>query len=198
MQANGNGDHKIVRKRVSSLKPSPENELLYGKVEDDPAIHALCVKVDKNGCDPLVVTADNWLVSGHRRRFALLLNGQEFVRCLVLPVRRDQLTQDEFIKLLSDYNEQRQKTIAQQVREELVDIDEGDAYRRLCEHRDRSVNAAEHNGVIALEIEGSKKRHGISDQKAEHVKYIKKVVFEDRRDYWPLSVRGVHYALLNY
>ncbi len=52
--------------------------------------------------------------------------------------------------------------------------------------------------MATLEIEGLKVRYGISDQKAEHVKYIKKVVFEDRVDYWPLSVRAVHYALLNY
>ncbi len=30
------------------------------------------------------------------------------------------------------------------------------------------------------------------------MKYVKQVVFHDRKDYWPLSVRGVHYALLNY
>jgi hypothetical protein len=49
-----------------------------------------------------------------------------------------------------------------------------------------------------LKIEGMKRRNNISGQKADHVNYIKRVVFHDRREYWPLSVRGVHYALLNY
>src|SRR5207302_4593577 len=93
---------------------------------------------------------------------------------------------------------QRHKSVAEQVREELVDIDPEAAHAKLCELRDKSIYAAEHHDVPMLDIEGTKKRHGISDQKADHVKYVKQVVFTDRKDYWPLSVRGVHYALLNY
>jgi hypothetical protein len=102
------------------------------------------------------------------------------------------------VALLREYNRQRHKTVAEQIREELVDINPEEAHRRLRELRDKSINAAEQNGVEILEIEGTKTRFNISDQKADHVKYIKQVVFEDRHDYWPLSVRGVHYALLNY
>jgi hypothetical protein len=46
-------------------------------------------------------------------------------------------------------------------------------------------------------IEGSKKRYGISDDKDEHVRHVLQVLNE-RSAYWPLSVRGVHYPLLNY
>jgi hypothetical protein len=52
--------------------------------------------------------------------------------------------------------------------------------------------------VEYLDIEGQKKRYAISPDKSEHVKYVKQVVFVDRKDYWPLSVRQVHYPLLNY
>jgi hypothetical protein len=48
-----------------------------------------------------------------------------------------------------------------------------------------------------LKTEGRKRRCRISDDKAEHVKHILQIV-RGRRDYWPLSVRGVHYPLLNY
>ncbi len=108
------------------------------------------------------------------------------------------MNKDEYIALLREHNRQRHKSVAEQVREELVDINPAEACRRLREERDKSINAAEHIGISILQIEGEKVRHSISDQKADHVKYVKKVVFEDRKDFWPLSIRGVHYALLNY
>jgi hypothetical protein len=190
-------DHPIVRKRVLSLEPSPENRLLYRHPDDDDDIDRLAARIRVNGCDPLVVTLDNYIVSGHRRHAALLMNGQEFVRCQVLPRRRDSYTRDEYLALLRAYNEQRHKTLAEQVREGLIDVSPEEAHRRVCDLRDRSVNAPRRNGVRALEIEGVKKRHAISDDKAEHVKYIMEIV-EGRKKYWPLSVRGAHYPLLNH
>jgi hypothetical protein len=108
------------------------------------------------------------------------------------------MSRDEYVALLRAWNHQRPKSVAEQVREELVDIDPEMAHRKLRELRDKSVHTAEHNGVEMLEIEGTKTRFKISDQKADHVKCVQRVVFEDRIKYWPLSVRGVHYALLNY
>jgi len=191
--------YKIVRKRVASLRPSPENLQLYRSLADDPDIYALAESIKQNGLqEPLVVTLDNYIVSGHRRHGALRLNQQVVAPCRVLPVRRDSMMTDEYIALLREHNRQRHKSVAEQVREELVDINPEEAYRHLREQRNKSVHALEHNGVETLDIEGIKRRHGISGQKTAHVEHIKQVVFHDRREYWPLSVRGVHYALLNY
>jgi hypothetical protein len=190
-------EYTIIRKRVASLKPSPENTQLYRPVDDDPDIDRLAERIKKNGCDPLVVTSDNFIVSGHRRLKALQLIGRTWVPCRVLPIRRDSVTTSEYIRLLREHNEQRHKTVAEQVREELVDINPEQAHRNLRELRDKSIYAAEHNGVAILDIEGTKRRFRISKDKADHVKYILQIV-EDRRAYWPLSVRGVHYPLLNY
>jgi hypothetical protein len=192
-------NYELVRKRVGSLKPSPENSQLYRPVDKDPDIDRLAASIRKYGLhEPLVVTADNYIVSGHRRLRALQLIGQRFAPCRVLPVRRVSMTTDDYIALLREHNRQRQKTVAEQVREELVDVNPEDAVRRMRELRDKSISAALHNGVSPLEIEGSKVRCQVSAQKADHVKHIMQVVFHDRRDYWPLSVRGVHYPLLNY
>jgi ParB-like chromosome segregation protein Spo0J len=155
------GEYRIVRKRVSSLKPSPENQMLYRPVDDDPDIDKLADAIAKNGCDPLTVTSDNFIVSGHRRHAALRLNGQSIVSCRVLPQRRDSMTTDEYLALLRSYNHQRHKNVAEQVREELIDIDPQEAHRKLRKQRDKSINAAEHNGVSTLTIEGAKIRHGI-------------------------------------
>jgi hypothetical protein len=197
-KSNEAADYKLVRKRVSSLKPSPENTQLYRPVSKDPDIDKLANSIKKYGCDPLVVTADNFIVSGHRRHAALLHIGQSWIPCRVLPKRRREMATDEYLSLLRSHNHQRHKTVAEQVQEELIDINPEEAYDRLRDYRDKSVNAADHNGVTPMKIEGVKRRSGISDQKADHVKYVKQVVFEDRLDYWPLSIRAVHYALLNY
>jgi hypothetical protein len=191
---------KLVRKRVSSLKPSHENEELYRQIDlGDPEIRSLAESIAKRGLhEPLIVTADNYIVSGHRRYAALRWNDQTVAPCRVLPIPRVDLSDDDFIALLRDHNRQRTKSVAEQVREELVDINAGDAHKNLCDLRDKSIYAPELNGIETLKIEGHKVRHKISNQKADHVKYIKKIVFEDRKNYWPLSVRAVHYPLLNY
>jgi hypothetical protein len=190
---------RTVRKRVASLKPSPENVQLYRRPADDPDLSKLEASVRKSGLrEPLVITADNFIVSGHRRYEVLVRIGQEQCPCRVLPVRRGDLTADQYLALLRDYNQQRNKSVAEQVREELVDIDPAQAHARLRARRRQSVYAPEDNGVAEVTIEGVMRRYNISAVKADHVKYVKKVVFEDRRDFWPLSVRGVHYALLNY
>jgi hypothetical protein len=188
-----------VRKRVESLKPSPENGQLYRPSWDDPDLDALAESIRKNGLrEPLVITTDKFIVSGHRRHAALRWIKQVFCLCRVLPVRRRDMTTSEYVALLRDHNRQRNKTVAEQVREELVDVSPEEAHDRLCELREKSVDKPEYNGVESLEIEGEKRRYQISDQKSDHVKYVKQVVFHDRRSYWPLSVRAVHYALLNY
>jgi hypothetical protein len=185
----------FIRKRVSSLKPSPENSDLYHS--DDGDLDALAAAIKRNSCDPLVITADNYIVSGHRRRNALLINGRGFVRCKVLPVRRDSMAKDDYIALLRDYNQQRSKTVGDEVREELVDMAPEGVSAGLHRVHFESICAPELNGLESLEIEGQKKRYNISADKMEHVRHILLVV-EQRKAYWPLSVRGVHYPLLNY
>ncbi len=192
-------DYKVVRKRLSSIKPSPENLDIYRATEDDPDINALAKSIKARGLqEPLLLTQDNFIVSGHRRYAALEEIGQVVAPCRVLPVRRDSMTRDEYLVLLREHNRQRNKTVVEQVREELIDINPDEAYQDLRRHRNESVFALEYNEVETLKIEGKKHRCTISRQKADHVKFVKQVVFTDRRSYWPLSVRAIHYALLNY
>jgi hypothetical protein len=186
---------KIVRKRVASLKPSPENRDLYDRNDED--IQEFARRFDPGKMDPLVVTLDNYIVSGHRRHAVLTRRGTVLCNCRVLPRRRGDMPTDEYIALLRDYNRQRDKTAAEKVREALVDVDPDEAHENLLMSRLKSVHAAWGNGVEILEVEGSKRRYEISEKKADHVKYILQIV-EERKPYWPLTVRGVHYPLLNF
>ncbi|WP_442485134.1 hypothetical protein [Aeoliella sp. SH292] len=193
--------YRTTRKRVASLKPSPENELLYKRIApDDPDIIELAKSISREGGvhDPLIVTRDNFILSGHRRHAALIRIGQVLAPCRVVNHRRSDMSRDEYIALLRDHNLQRHKSVTEQVREALVDVDRNQAANNLYAMRDRSVRGYDFEGVPTLRIEGSSRRFGISNQKAEHVSHVKRVIFEDRRNYWPLSLRGVHYAMLNY
>jgi disulfide oxidoreductase YuzD len=191
---------KWVRKKVHLLKPSPENSLLYRAiVEEDEAIQRLAESIKKNHCVPLVVTQDNFIVSGHRRHKALRINGTKLVRCFVLDKLRDEYSLDEYVQLLREYNEQRDKSVAEQIREKVVDIKPQEAHRQLSKLRDKSVNPLAYPSHLqTLHIRSDKTRHAISEDMADHVKFINEVVFNLRKDYWPLSIRGVHYVLLNY
>lgn len=198
--ADAEAAYRVTRKRLSSIRPAPENAEIYGVVDpEDAEVRKLADSIAEQGLhEPLIVTEDGYLVSGHRRYTALKLIGQQVAPCRVLPVRWDSMPTDEFLKLLREHNRQRYKSVAQQVREELIDIRPDDAYRALKTLRDKSLYGDGDNNVDALVIEGRKHRCGISGQKAEHVQHVYQVVNKDRKDYWPLSVRAVHYALLNY
>jgi hypothetical protein len=142
--------YPTVRKRVASLKPSPENKHIYRPVTEDPDGVELMDSIRKNGLfESLIVTADNYIVAGHRRYFALKCLGKKWVACRVLPVRRDSMTTDEYIALLREHNRQRHKSVTEQAGEELIDFDPEDAHRSLLRRRYKSVNAPEWNGVEA-------------------------------------------------
>jgi ParB-like chromosome segregation protein Spo0J len=129
--------YEAVRKRVSSLKPSPENLQLYRAIDpDDPDNIRLDKSIKSRGLfEPLIITLDNYVVAGHRRLTSLLRIGQRIAPCRRLNVRRDSISADEYIALLREHNVQRSKSVAEQIREELVDVDPDDAHADLL-HQD--------------------------------------------------------------
>src|SRR5262245_41410076 len=102
------GGYKVVRKRVATLKPSPENRELYRSPYDDPDIREVSDSTRKAGIhEPLIITQNNFIVSGHRRHAALKIIGQAFAPCRVLAIRRASTAPDEYIALLREHNRQR-------------------------------------------------------------------------------------------
>jgi hypothetical protein len=183
----------LVRIPTCDVLPSPENERLYRPVDpDDPEVEALADSIRERGLlEPLVITSDFYILSGHRRHAACRLAGVESVRCRVLPVRRGD---PEFLPLLREYNRQRVKTFDEVVREEIVSasVDTEQAYQALLTHRRKASRVA--GEFIA--IGGAKRRAAFSEGKRAMLNAVIKVVF-DQCDYWPLSDRSVHYDLLN-
>jgi hypothetical protein len=201
MDTSNEAELPVVRKRLSTLRPCPENAALYRSINpNDPEIIGMARRIAKRGLqDSLLVTKDNYIISGHRRYVALKIAEQVMVPCRVLDKRYDKMTTDEVLALLRDYNRHRYKNAAEQVREELIDIKPEEAHRQLRKGRgDYLTKMMEEDAPLPITIEGSKRRYGISEDKAEHVRLVTRIIMVDRRRFWPLSVRGVHYPLLNF
>jgi hypothetical protein len=90
-------------------------------------------------------------------------------------------------------NRQRIKTIEEMVREEVVSVNPKEARRELVMHR---RNKEWTDGAGVYEIDGFMHRAQITDAKLPFLNAILEVLRE-RRDFWPLTIRQVHYALLN-
>lgn len=187
------GQVPICEKPIDEIRPSPENETLYRKINpDDPQMRELVASIKKhNVLDPLVVTEDGYILSGHRRHFAAGRAGLKSLPCRVAPLRRRNNI-DYFVKLLREFNRQRVKTADERLREVLVDVSQEDAYRRLTSDRVEKSYV----DVESIDLGEPKRRAKISEAKAPFLDAIR-VVLEDRKNYWPLSARQVHYALLN-
>jgi hypothetical protein len=178
-----------AKRRVSDLKPSPENCDLYDPVLPK-SVEPLADDMRINGVlTPLTVTLDNYVISGHRRLVAAKQAGIDEVPVVVHPIFRDD-DPDEFVRLLIAHNNQRIKTFAENLREEAALIDPAKAYRRLLSERaDRSKVT-----LPPMVLPTRRRRSKISEAKRPMLDAILKVI----NDYGePLSDRKLHYLLLN-
>lgn len=178
---------------LSELQPSPENDQLYRPVDPaDPEIEALAASIRRHGLrEPLVVSLDGFILSGHRRHCAARLAGLTTVPVRVEQIRRsDDL--DRFVVLLREYNRQRDKSYDEKLREKLVTVDPHEAYESLIAHRrERAMTQAE-----AIPLRERKTRATISKGKQPMLDAVVRVVMS-MRDFWPISERTIHYHLLN-
>lgn len=190
--------NQTVAVALSQIKPSPENDLLYRPYDrNEPTNLLLAQQIQAEGVlEPLVLSQDFFILSGHRRFHSAKWAGLEKVPCRFDAIARGNAKRaaDEYIARISHYNSQRVKTVAEQMREVIVDTDKETAFHSLIAAREEKRHDLE--GVGFIPIEGASKRSKISGEKADMVSAILKAVAE-RRDFWPLSVRSIHYALLN-
>jgi hypothetical protein len=175
--------HKIYR--------SPENDLIYKPVSpNDPEIQELAESIRKHGLkEPLVVTKDGYIISGHRRYEACLLIGQSSILCRVEHISR---SDPKFQLMLREFNRQRVKSFDETVREQVISMDPARAYQALIKHRQKTATVS---GDF-LSIEGAKIRRRISQGKQEMLRHAAAIIC-GKRSYWPLSDREIHYDMLN-
>lgn len=178
---------------LSEIYPSPENDQLYRPVlNSDPAIVALAESIQIFGLrEPLVLSLDGFILSGHRRYAACKLAGLTTIPCRFEDVRHDS-DPDRFLTLLREHNRQRVKSLDEQIREAVIDADPEECHAELVQYRHEKSKV----GHDPLSMGDVKSRRQISDAKLEFQNAIIDAVNE-RRDFWPMSDRAYHYALLN-
>ncbi len=187
--------YKSVWRNIDSIRVAPENAKLYKPVlPTDPAVRRLAQSIIKFGLlEPYVITTDGFLLSGERRFVGGKIAGLKRVPVRVYPISRER-NPEKFVQLLREFNRQRLKTNDQQLREEIISCDKkGSPYDRLLEHRERNATVSLHNPVELREV---RERSEISAAKRPFLDAILKVI-KERQGFWPLSVRQIHYNLLN-
>lgn len=187
-------EHRVETVERASIKPSPENDEIYGSL--DPKDHELVMlakDMAEHGLrEPLVVSSDSVIVSGHRRYAAAGLIGLPNVQVRRLAICRDDYSDLEWKRELATYNRQRLKSTAIRLKESLLAIDPEQAHQKLVAARDERDQDA-----LPEMILGSKnKRSGISDGKRAMLRGAL-VAIDRLQEYWPLTVRQIHYQLLN-
>ena len=188
---------RLHQVRVDRIRPSPENAQLYRPVDpNDPDVQALSESIREQGVrEPLVVTEDGYILSGHRRWTAARLASLAQVPCRIEPIRYDDCDSDEIFRLLREFNRQRVKSVDEMLREEVVSADPDVAYASLLEHRLRKSDLSD-CFVDTVDLTARRGRKRISARKQEMLDAVLRVI-EERRKFWPLSDRQVHYVLLN-
>lgn len=178
----------VTKRRVSEIRPSPENTL-YDPVTPE-SVKDLVPEIKRDGVlTPLVVTLDGFILSGHRRCLAAKLAGLVEVPVLVHPINRaDDI--DEFVRLLVAYNDQRVKTFAEKLHEHATKIDPTQAYRRLVAQRAERAKLK----VKPMVLGKRRKRSKISDAKKPMLDACLAVLARVKK---PVSDRKIHYELLN-
>ncbi len=187
----GKSEKAIILVDIDSIRPCPENDLIYSKIDpDSPEIERLAADIRRRGIlDPLRVSADNVIISGHRR-----YNGARKAGLSQVPVVYDEIRYeddiDAFVELLVACNiDQRDKTFSEKLREEATRHNPCQAHLTLLEERNKPREIAE-----PFIIEGTKTRSVISPAKQPMVDMLFRVL-ED--NITPMTVRQIHYQFMN-
>lgn len=178
---------------TGQIKVAPENDLLYESFgaanADDRALIESIRELDIQ--EPLVLSEDNYLLSGHRRLAAAKYLGLEVVPVRFTGTVFADLSKPEKLEELRLFNQQRDKTPAEKIREQLLEIDTEEAYKTMIRNRAKQKFDMPDSNVSLGAV---KKRARITTLQFLHT--VQKIIRENK-EYWPLTVRRVHYLLLN-
>lgn len=180
---------------VELIKTAWDNNKLYDRFGiDNSDDRALTISIrDKGIQEPLVLSIDHILLSGHRRLAAAQYLGLERVPVRLVDVVFEALSGQQRMELLRLHNRQRDKSPGERIAERLVDIKPATAYHELLMRRVRAWSVPEES-KINVELGEVKKRARITTTQFLHA--AQKVI-EENRPYWPLTDRRIHYLLLN-
>lgn len=185
------GTGRVELRGVHEVYPAPENEMLYHRIDPTSADNiALAESIREHGVlDPLRVTRDGFVVSGHRRHSAAVALGLGTVPVIV----EDLLHADvQFMALLIESNRQRHKSFDESAREQMAIAAAGNSITELAQFRAEQARIS----VPTLALGDEKHRAKVSKGKAAFVEAVLGTLRE-LKQFLPVSLRQVHYNLLN-
>lgn len=191
----GGKDYSVEMVLLSDIKPSPENVDIYRTIEfdQDPELQHLIDSIGSAGLDdPILLSEDNYIISGHRRFFAI-----SYLRWPSAPCRRKHIRREghpDWHKVLATYNTQRVKGIDALLKEAMLRETEEDTRTLMEVHRQKQE--AKLHGDDLMVVTSTKEINLISERRQDFLEAVQGVV-QKMSSYWPLSIRQIHYQLLN-
>jgi hypothetical protein len=185
---------RVVQVPMFQLHPSPENETIYrGRTTGNADFARLVESIRRHGVQtPLLVSQDNYIISGHQRRQAAIAAGVREVPVLYLKISRKDHTSDQWMAVLREHNTGRERTFDELVREKLIDVDPDEAIAQIVDDEAKRTQTR----VASIDISHREmKRDGISEVKRGMVDAVLEVL-RDLKEFLPVSLRAVHYRLL--
>ena len=158
---------------IDSITPSPENDEIYGPIEHDDSMDNLIDSMRRKGMEePILLTADRFILSGHRRHYAAKHLGWKQVPVRVRPdIRR--IGNLEYHRELIEYNPQRVKTVGSILREALLrDNDAADTYAAIRERREASLTV----DADFMTVSGEKEIEPIGRKQQEFLAAVQRVL----------------------
>jgi hypothetical protein len=180
---------------ITEIAVKHDNGLIYGDFglanADDLE---LAKSINENGVlEPLVISSDRVLLSGHRRLAAAKSLELDEVPVRMIEIIYEDLKPAARLKLLQRFNQQREKTVGERIKEKLLTIDPDKAHRELKARKEKILRG---EGVPEANVDMGqvKKRPRITTRR---FLAAVKMVINAQRPYWPLTDRRIHYLLLN-
>lgn len=187
-------DYQVKFVNIRDVKPSPENDQIYNGVNQERDDFKELVKsIRQDGIkEPLHVTLDGFILSGHRRFAAATRVGLSEIPVIQQPVERSTMRVSDYRKLLADYNTQRVKTGGERVREQMARSKPKAHQQIIAERLEIGRNIV---GNL-ITTDGSIKRSQIGPNLQEFLNAVIKLANGAKAD-WPISSRSIHYWLLD-
>ena len=187
---------QIRRVHFMELQPSPENRRLYKDRTSSHLDHErmiASIKSKEGVQEPLLVSADAYIISGHFRHDCGPKAGYEELPVIVKNLRRWEHTSDEWLAILREHNVGRETTFDERIREKLVDVHPDEAMWAVVDDQVKRSKPKTKTVDIPDKI---KRRARITKLTRDFADAIKAILTGVLEDVLPVNERAIHYRLL--
>lgn len=124
---------------ITDIVVKDDNSLMYGGFGIGNADDLELTKSinEKGVLEPLVISVDRVLLSGHRRLAAAMYLDLDKVPVRIVETVYEDLKSADRLKLLQSFNKQRDKTVGERIKEKLLTIDPAKAHQELEAHKEK-------------------------------------------------------------